>query len=217
MSGQARNFLNRTSSGQGKAWDEVYSQEHPRWRGPSDLDLGNLEGRTLELGCGDGKTAIALIEKGLMVVGFDLSRTALSVLSKRSGSERLSLVQGNALDLPFAEGVFDCVTAAHVIDHLLAEERSKAVDEIRRVLRPHGLVIGRFFSIDDMRFGKGKEIEPNTYLKGNGVLNHYFSEHEIISLFSGFKVMSIGSTKKPTKFSSDSGYRALITAELRKR
>jgi ubiquinone/menaquinone biosynthesis C-methylase UbiE len=217
MSNQAGKHPYQASSGQVRAWDEAYSQEHLRWRGPSDLDLSRLDGRVLELGCGDGKTAIALIEKGLRVVGLDLSGTALSALSKRSGSDRLSLVQGNAIDLPFREGVFDCVTAAHMIDHLLSTERSQAVDEIRRVLRPHGLVVGRFFSVDDMRFGKGTEIEPNTYLRGVGVFNHYFSEQEILALFSGFEVISIRSTKKPTKFPSDTGYRVLITAELRKR
>ena len=217
MSDRAGNHPRSATSGQRSAWDDVYRQEHPRWRGPTDIDLSGLQGRILELGCGDGKTATAALEKDLDVIGLDSSRGALSAFSRRRSSEHLSLVQGDALDLPFMEASFDCVTAVHLLDHLLSDERIRAVVEMQRVLRPHGMVIGRFFSRDDMRFGKGEEIEENTFLKGNGVFNHYFSEAEVRTLFDGFDVVSIDSSLKPTKFPSDSGHRALITANLRKR
>ncbi len=205
-----------TTMSRKSAWDESYRQEHPRWRGPSDLDLSGLKGRVLELGCGDGKTAIALVEKGLEVVGLDTSRTALLILSKRVVSERLSLVQADGLDLPFGEASFDCLASVHFLDHLLSGERGYAVEEMRRVLKPGGVIIGRFFSVNDMRFGKGEEIEPETYLRGNGVFNHYFTEGEILSLFDGYLPITINSSNKPTKFSGDSGHRSLITVRLRK-
>jgi ubiquinone/menaquinone biosynthesis C-methylase UbiE len=203
--------------GQQAAWEKAYRQEHPRWRGPSDLKMDRLGGKVLELGCGDGKTAIRLAEAGLSVTGLDRSRAALLTLSRRIGSGKLELVQGDALDLPFKDGAFDSVTSVHFIDHLLSADRRNAVDEIGRVLRQSGVVVGRFFSVNDMRFGKGKDVEHGTYLKGNGVINHYFSEAEILDLFAGYDVLSIEASRRETKFSGGSDHRSWITAELRKR
>ncbi len=216
MSDLAEKSRQLTAKEQKSAWNEAYHQGHPRWRGSSDLDLSELKGKILELGCGDGKTAIAMVEMGFEVVGLDASRTAISALDRRIRSERLFLVQGDALNLPFLEGSFDCLALVHFIDHLLASDRGKAVEEMGKVLKPGGLILGRFFSINDMRCGKGEEIERHTYLRGNGVFNHYFTEEEIIHLFIGYRVLSIRTSNKPTKFPSDSGFRSLITAELKK-
>ncbi len=208
--------LRSTKSELREVWERMYHQEHPRWRGPSDLNLDNLKGRVLELGCGDGKTAIAMVEAGLSVVGLDLSRTALLTLGKRIDSGKLDLIQADALDLPFNEGAFDSVTSVHFLDHLILSDRRRAVSEIDRVLRAGGIVVGRFFSVDDMRSGKGEQIEQSTYLRGNGVINHYFREDEILDLFAGYEALSIDPVLKSTKFSDDKTHRSYITAELRK-
>jgi ABC-type uncharacterized transport system ATPase subunit len=67
-----------------------------------------------------------------------------------------------------------------------------------------------------MRFGKGKQIEPNTFLRENGIFNHYFIEDEILDLFTDYSVMSMNSSMKATKFSGENKHRSLITVELRK-
>ena len=204
------------TTGQKEAWERAYRQGHPLWRGPSDLRLNNIIGRILELGCGDGKTAIGMVKSGLIVVGLDLSRTALTTLKKRTDSKNLSLVQGNAIELPFKEGSFDSVAAVHFIDHFLSNDRHKVVREIDRVLAKDGVIIGRFFSREDMRFGKGRQIEPNTFLRENGIFNHYFIEDEILDLFTGYSVMSMNSSMRTTKFSGETKHRSYITVELRK-
>ena len=201
---------------QKEVWERAYHQQHPLWRGPSDLHIKNLKGRVLELGCGDGKTAAVLVEAELSVVGIDLSRTALSTSGKRIDSEKLSLVQGDAINLPFKAGSFDSVTAVHFFDHLLLTDRHKIVREIDRILRSDGIVLGRFFSISDMRYGKGKQIESNTYQRENGIFNHYFVEDEILNLFTGYSVLSMNSSMRTTKFSGEAKHRSFITAELKK-
>ena len=205
------------ATGQKEVWERAYRQEHPLWRGPSDLHLNNLKGRVLELGCGDGKTAIAMVETGLNVVGLDLSRAALTTSRKRIVSEKLYLVQGDAIELPFKEGSFDSIAAVHFIDHFLSTDRQKVVREIDRVLATDGVIIGRFFSTKDMRFGNGRRIEPNTFLRKNGIFNHYFIEDEILDLFTGYSVISMNSSMRTTKFSGEAKHRSFITVELRKK
>jgi len=97
------------------------------------LELARLRGgdRILEVGCGNG----AYLEY-LDAVGLDLSMGMLASARERA---RGPLVAGDAIALPFANGSFDFVLAAHMLYHVA--ERSKAVSELRRVLQASGRCI----------------------------------------------------------------------------
>ncbi len=97
------------------------------------LDLARLRGGeyVLEVGCGNG----AYLEY-LDGVGLDLSMGMLASARERA---RGPLVAGHAIALPFANGSFDFVLAAHMLYHVV--ERNKAVSELRRVLRASGRCI----------------------------------------------------------------------------
>ena len=45
-------------------------------------------------------------------------------------------VKGDALDLPYADGTFDCVVASEILEHVPADDR--AISELVRVLKPGG-------------------------------------------------------------------------------
>ena len=67
-------------------------------------------------------------------------------------------------------------------------DRIKAVSELFRVTKPSGSVFFKAFSASDFRFGKGTEVEQNTFLRGDGMLTHYFSVEEVLSLFGDGEV-----------------------------
>ncbi len=74
----------------------------------------------LELGVGTGRLALPLLERGIPVVGIDLSRKMLD-LSRAKGMDRL--VVGDACQLPFRPQSFDAVLAVHVL-HLIKSLRA---------------------------------------------------------------------------------------------
>lgn len=82
-------------------------------------------GTALDVGCG-GQPYRVLFPKGLYV-GMDLS------------SERRPTVVGDARCIPVRSGAVDCVLCSEVIEHVFDYE--KVVDEIRRVLRPGGVLV----------------------------------------------------------------------------
>jgi SAM-dependent methyltransferase len=108
-----------------------------------DLDrLGPAQGaRLLDLGCGRGRHAHALAARdGLTVVGVDADRVELE--AARNGFRLFelrgwSLLQGDALALPFTDGAFDAVVCSEVLEHL--PDYESALDEIARVTRPGGV------------------------------------------------------------------------------
>jgi SAM-dependent methyltransferase len=89
----------------------------------------------LNIGCGTGESSHHLMRWG-DVISFDISSTALSFCGQ-NGSHRL--VQGDAMNLPFADGAFDLVCGLDMLEHL-ADDRA-ALAEIHRVCRPGGQVL----------------------------------------------------------------------------
>jgi 2-polyprenyl-6-hydroxyphenyl methylase/3-demethylubiquinone-9 3-methyltransferase len=93
--------------------------------------LGPIEGlRILDLGCGKGRFAAHLRERGAEVIGLDLSA---AMLGRAVGLHR---VRASARRLPFADSTFDAVVAIEVLEHVGAV--GPILDEARRVLKPGG-------------------------------------------------------------------------------
>jgi 2-polyprenyl-6-hydroxyphenyl methylase/3-demethylubiquinone-9 3-methyltransferase len=103
--------------------------------------LGNVEGRRiLDLGCGKGRIARRLAERGAEVIGLDSST---GMLSRAGGIPR---IQGESSRLPFGDGQFDAVIAVEVFEHLANPDA--AVEECARVCQRDG----RLLVIDKNRF-----------------------------------------------------------------
>jgi len=155
-------------------WQADYQMRGPRWAGPSYL-LPEIPENALilETGCGNGKTLSSL---GPNAIGIDISPTAV----KLAGS---SALVGDIRFLPFNDEIFDIIFCWHVLGHLSSAERRTAADEMLRVLKPGGVLYFKDFSRNDFRYGKGTEVEPSSFLRGDGIVTHYFGPEELISLF----------------------------------
>jgi SAM-dependent methyltransferase len=102
--------------------------------------------RVLDMGCGSGRHAFEAYRRGADVIAFDQDADELAGVSDlfaamRDGGEvpagaQADVKQGDALGLPFADGEFDRVVAAEVLEHI--EDDVAAVHELARVLRPGG-------------------------------------------------------------------------------
>jgi ubiquinone/menaquinone biosynthesis C-methylase UbiE len=182
------------------------------WKGPpaSTLDLPAGEA-VLELGCGNGKTLAALARREGTVVGLDLARNAL-----RACPAGPALVQGDALALPFVDGSFGAVVMSHLLGHLTAAERAEAAKEVQRVLRPGGVLLVRAFSVRDMRFGKGEEVEPATFRRGNGILHHYFTAEELRALFRDLEEVSLREEVAVKRYGGERVERAELVGTFRR-
>ena len=98
------------------------------------LDLMRPQARVLEVGAGTGRISIPLLERGLDLIGCDLSPKMLSRLREKSASARI--VQADAVQLPFPSASFEGVITVHVL-HLIPSWRD-ALHELRRLLVPGG-------------------------------------------------------------------------------
>lgn len=194
------------------AWEAFYTSNNRPWRGISSLqEIPFKEGdRILEIGCGNGKTAAALIDKGMAVTGLDFSQSAVDMCIRTIPGGRF--VCGTVTDMPFTDSEFSGAVIFHVLEHLTPDELALAVGEICRVLCAGSHVIVKCFARGDMRSDKGTRIDESTVVRGNGIMYHYFSEDELCQAFSGFDCDSIHTVTETTRFGE---IRSRIEADFR--
>ena len=107
-----------------------------------------LEGITdpdiLEVGAGTGRYSVTLAKQGIRVTAVELIEHNLEILrSKLDGTESITTVQGNALDLSlFPDHSFDLTMLLGPMYHLYSrEEQLKALSEAVRVTKPGGYIL----------------------------------------------------------------------------
>jgi SAM-dependent methyltransferase len=95
-----------------------------------------------DLGCGPGHVAAWLADRGVAAVGIDLSPAMIAV--GRRAYPHVEFRVGDLLELPAANGEFGAAIAFYSIIHLEPGELPRALEEIRRSLRPGGLFLVAF-------------------------------------------------------------------------
>jgi len=174
-------------------WDTDYTLRGNRWGGAAaELPPLPAGSRVLECGCGNGKTLAAMKARGWKAIGIDISSAAVSLVHMRN----CTAVCGDLVALPFPDSSFDAVFCWHVLGHLPASLRPVAAAEMRRVLRPAGSIFFKGFSRNDMRCGKGREVAPYSYLRGDGIVTHYFSDVELREVFGAGELTRVSWTMR---------------------
>lgn len=93
----------------------------------------------LDIGCGYGSFALSCLTfNPREIVGIDITTQDVATASDSIKDSRTKFLVASALDLPFADGTFDTVTAWEVLEHIPRSTESKFFQEVHRVLKPGG-------------------------------------------------------------------------------
>jgi ubiquinone/menaquinone biosynthesis C-methylase UbiE len=120
---------------------------HYRWwnaywvilRKAKNLDITGKN--VLVVGCGFGDDAIQLAHLGASIKAIDISAESVAIARQRAAASDalVDFEVSPAEKLPFADETFDLVYLPDVVHHL---DISAAMREVRRVLKPRGVVLG---------------------------------------------------------------------------
>jgi demethylmenaquinone methyltransferase/2-methoxy-6-polyprenyl-1,4-benzoquinol methylase len=115
-----------------------------RWKTRlADLAPPSRGGHALDLASGTGDIAFALAARGWRVTALDLTHRMLELARAKTPPPAVSFVTGDMMALPFPAAAFDLVTTGYGIRNVPRIE--PALDEIRRVLRPGGVLLSLDF------------------------------------------------------------------------
>jgi ubiquinone/menaquinone biosynthesis C-methylase UbiE len=115
---------------------------------------GKNKAAVLELGCGGGIPGTQILlenqSPSIHVTANDLSTTQIEQIQSNLAvySDRLTLVQGDMLELNFPDESFDAVLGFYSVIHLPREEQAQLMKKIVRWLKPGGLLLVNFLDAD---------------------------------------------------------------------
>ncbi len=128
-------------------------------------------GPVCDLGCGPGHVTRYLSERSVNVFGIDLS--SRMVEQARQLNPGIEFKQGNMLSLEVENGAWGGIVAFYSLIHIPHEKMILALHELKRVLRPNGLLL--------LSFHLGQEIMHRDELWGKKVSMDFifFECHEM--------------------------------------
>lgn len=164
--------------------------------------------KILDLGCGAGCHTVFLAEEKFKTYATDISENGINIAEKRLKEKKLEadLKTAGMENQPFPDDFFDAVISFGVFYYNTGPGYKKAVEDLYRILKKGGRAFVFTRTTDDYRFGKGKEIEKNTFIldikdtNEKGMLMHFLEKRDIRKIFRKFKEIIVEKTE--TTFSN---------------
>jgi SAM-dependent methyltransferase len=167
---------------------------HPiRWIPPAATSL-------LDVGCNVGELLeyCHKLYPLMHLAGVEINRAALERARQRLPFTEL--YSSSAVEMPFADQSFDCITCIETLEHIPAQLRKQCLREIRRVLKPGGRFVLRvphagifaFLDSNNLRFRlpsvyrrllkKGRRDAGYARGSDDVVWHHHFTRDELFEL-----------------------------------
>ncbi len=172
--------------------------------------------RFLDIGASSGYMVQAALELGMKAEGVEPGMSGISAAQERG----ITLIQGTAELLPFADNYFDIVHSHHVFEHVA--DPMVSAKEAFRVLKPGGVILIEVPNqFDNIRFWRDK-IFNRIHQRKRDIrsIHHlsFFSRKAMRDLMrkAGFKeiVVTTKYTIKPTGLRALAGYLTMIAGTL---
>ncbi|KAF3920701.1 hypothetical protein ABW21_db0209530 [Orbilia brochopaga] len=165
------------------------------------ISASSLPIRLLEVGCGAGNTMFPILTQNrnpnFHIHGADFSKTSIDLIRSHElyAIHHPKNVSASVWDLGNAggtlpegveEGSIDVVILIFVFSALHPDQWAHAVRNVNRCLKPGGKVLFRDYGRGDLaqvRFKKGRFLQENFYVRGDGTRVYFFDREELGRIF----------------------------------
>lgn len=179
-------------------WDSRFSEEGAVWGySPSTTVTQALElfrrnniKTILVPGSGYGRNTMLFSSSGYEVTGIEISGIACQMAAKYDPLTKV--YNGTVFDMSFDANLYDAIYSFNVLHLFREKERKLFIKNCAGRLVSGGLVFFTAFSDKEPSYGKGQEVEKNTFESRADRLAHYFTREDLEEHFKDFEILDIG-------------------------
>jgi len=187
-----RAFWDARFTHEGKVWGDAPSRSVAH---ALDLLRGHPVQRVLVPGSGYGRNTRPFSEAGYEVVGVEISAAACRLAALHDPATTTHC--RSALDLAFDETRYDAIYCFNVLHLFRDEGRRSFLRQCGAHLVEGGIGYFSVFSEQEPSYGRGAQVEPNTFESKPGRPVHYFDEDDLSAHFAEWKVLDTGLIHDP--------------------
>jgi SAM-dependent methyltransferase len=130
-------------------------------------------------------------ENGFEVEGIEYSKDGVEMANH--DNPYIRYYHGSAFNMPFNEKKYSAIYCYNVIHLFMEDERERLISLCKKVLKKDGIMFFTAFSDADEDYGRGEELEPNTFENKKNKPVHYYSGQKLIEAFKEYRVIDNGS------------------------
>ncbi|EDK41769.2 hypothetical protein PGUG_05867 [Meyerozyma guilliermondii ATCC 6260] len=190
---------NRENFFKDRKWLQI---EFPRLYEVTSEDY-QRECTVLEVGCGAGNTMFPILSqnknKNFKIFGCDYSSVAVDLVRSNpefAPNNEKGVAFSSVWDLANPEGKLpeglephsvDVVVLVFVFSALHPNQWATAINNLAKALKPGGQILFRDYGRYDLaqvRFKKGRLLDDNFYIRGDGTRVYFFTEDELRQIFT---------------------------------
>lgn len=178
-------------------WEERFGKEGMIWgESPSStvaraVDLFESHDVTdvMVPGAGYGRNTRAFAAAGYRVTGVEISESAVHLA--REFDTDTQFYTESFLEMELSQSTFDGIYCFNVLHLFRRPERILIVTKCNALLKKNGVAFFTVFAETDSSYGKGEEVEWNTFESKPGRPAHYFTESDLREHFEDFETIEV--------------------------
>ncbi|WP_405173671.1 class I SAM-dependent methyltransferase [Paenibacillus sp. FSL H8-0260] len=154
-----------------------------------------MEKNILDCGAGGDSPPLSLFANyGYSTYGIEMNDEQIKRASQfaTERGQNLNIQQGDMRQLALSDESKSFVYSYNSIFHMRKQDVKKAINEMKRVLKPNGLLFVNFLTLKDFRVGDGvdlgdyqfEQIEDDEF-----VIHSYYDYHEADSMFDDLQLI----------------------------
>lgn len=152
-------------------------------------------GAALDIGFGNGRDSIFLASKGFGVTAIDTKKNNIDNLAVVAKENNLS-IKAQLIDVrkfEFCPNIYEIIVAMNSLFFLSSNEFKKVVENIKKSLKPGGIVIISSFTVNDSMFKKlertANKMDEQTFQNKEGNFWFFLEKGELKNMFSDFEIL----------------------------
>lgn len=208
-------------------WDQFYSDRNkptPFFKNAPDENLvsyfeGQMiqPGNVLELGCGPGRNAMYMAQKGCSVDAVDISEETIQWAKERANGHNLQInfIHKNIFDLHIEEGRYDMVYDSGCFHHIAPHRRISYIELVKRALKDNGFFAITCF-LEGGEFGGSEITDWEVYRLRSLQGGLGYTESKLRTIFHDFKEIEMRKMRGIEQPSEIFGLPGFLTALFQK-